>query len=93
MITSVKIKFDKLLADTGKAILIRVYNQEHWLPKKLCSCLITNKKLSGKVVIPAWLAIDKGFVFDESDADTIIEKHIPAKVEPIITEPKQNLLR
>lgn len=93
MITTVRIKFEKLLADTGKAILIRVFNQEIWLPKKMCRNLITNKKLGGNVVIPTWLANEKGIQFDDSDADTIIEKHIPVKVEPVNPQADADLIR
>ena len=71
MITSVKIKFDKFKHDTGKAILISINHQEHWIPKKLCRNLIINKKLGGNVSIPTFIAEKIGVEITDDIATTI----------------------
>lgn len=96
-IKSVMLRFDKYLHATDKAYLIRVGNSEHWLPKKLCRNFITNKKLGGNVSIPTFL-YEKitGIALENiatSDADYIIEKHIPVKKEPIKTFPDASLIK
>ena len=58
-IKSVKIQFDKLLAETHGAYLIKICSDQIWIPKKLCRRMLTNKKLGGNVSIPAWLYIEK----------------------------------
>lgn len=80
MIKSVRIQFDKLLHDTGKAILIRIYGNEHWIPKKLCRNLIINKKLGGNVCIPTFFAEKMGVVVTDEIADVEIIHHIPEKI-------------
>jgi hypothetical protein len=100
-IKSMMLRFDKFLHETEKAYLIRVGSTEHWLPKKLCRSLITNKKLGGNVQIPSFLYERiTGEVVDEMNeseindlATFIIEKHIPERKEPIKSEIDKTLLR
>jgi len=94
MIKTALLRFDKHLHTTERAYLIRVGITEHWLPKKLCRKFITNKKLGGNVVIPTFL-YEKitGELPTEADAETIIEKHIPVKIEAIETLPDGELIR
>lgn len=95
-IKSVMLRFDKFLHETDKAILIRIHDQEHWLPKKLCRNFVTNKKLGGNVTVPAFLYERiTGITHDDipiGDADTIIEHHVPDKVEPVINVESLNEL-
>jgi hypothetical protein len=77
MIKSVNIKFEKLLHDTGKAILVRINGIEHWLPKRLCRKLIVNKKLGGNVCIPTFLAERIGFCIEDCNPDVEVVHHIP----------------
>lgn len=80
-ILTVRVKFDKLLHDTGKAILIRIGQQEHWLGKFMLYNLCINKKLGGWVVISAKVAEEKGIYFNEDMAVKSIKHHIPAKLD------------
>lgn len=83
MITKVRVQFDKLLADTGRAYLIRIASNEFWLPSKMCWNVVINKKLGGNLVIPTWLYKDKfGCDPNEYEAETIIENHVPVRIEP-----------
>ncbi len=91
LINTIRLKFDKLKAETPKAYLIQIGNEEHWLPKKLCWRLITNKKLGGNCVLPAWL-YEKviGITLADLDeaeqiqlAETIIEHHKPTILPPL----------
>lgn len=79
MIKSVRIKFDKLYHDTGRAILICINGSEHWIPKKLCRNLIVNNKLGGNVCIPAFFYEKMGYEVTEEIADITIIHHIPKK--------------
>jgi hypothetical protein len=89
-INTIRLKFDKLKAETPKAYLLQIGNEEHWLPKKLCWRLITNKKLGGNCVLPAWFYEKVTGIqlsdLDEADqiqlAETIIEHHKPAIITP-----------
>jgi hypothetical protein len=96
-IKSIMLRFDKFLHATEKAYLIRVGHAEHWIPKKLCRNFITNKKLGGNVVIPAFLYERiTGESIDDAplaDADVIIERHIPQKLSPIETTADDSLTR
>jgi hypothetical protein len=96
-IKSIMLRFDKFLHATEKAYLIRIGPAEHWLPKKLCRNFITNKKLGGNVSIPPFLYERiTGESIDDAplaDADYIVEKHKPARIEPIISSPDQSLLK
>ena len=85
MIKSVKIQFDKIKHDTGKAILISINYQEHWIPKKLCRNLVINNKLGCNVSIPTFIAEKIGIEIDESMATEI--HHIP---EVINKQPKHD---
>jgi hypothetical protein len=77
MIKSVNIKFEKLLHDTGKAILVRINREEYWLPKKLCRKLIINKKLGGNVCIPTFIAERIGLAIEDCLPDVEVIHHIP----------------
>lgn len=77
MIRSVNIKFEKLLHDTGKAILIRIVGQECWIPKKLCRKLIVNNKLGGNVCVPTFIAERIGLNINDCNPDVEIIHHIP----------------
>jgi len=96
-IKSLMLRFDKFLHATEKAYLIRVGSTEHWIPKKLCRNFITNKKLGGNVSIPAFLyeRITGESIEDApiSDADFIVEKHIPERKEPIKIEADATLIK
>ena len=97
MVKSVRIQFDKFLHDTGRAYLIKIGNEEHWLPKKLCRNLVVNKKLGGNLSIPTFLFNDKfgGNIEDASFAseDLIIEKHVPQRKEPVKIEADASLIK
>lgn len=77
---TVRIKFEKLLANTGKAILIRIGQQKHWLGKFILDDWCTNKKLGGWVVISTQVADEKGIVWDDTMAVKSITHHIPKKL-------------
>lgn len=77
---TIKIKFDKLLHDTGKAILVRIGRQEHWLGKFMIDHWATNKKLGGWVVITTNTADKKGITWDDTMAVKSITHHIPNKL-------------
>lgn len=79
-IIDVNVKFDKLLYDTGKAILIRIGDNEHWLPLKICKKLIVNKKLGGNVSLPAWFYEKLGYDIKIECAEKTIIHHIPEKL-------------
>lgn len=89
IIKSIRIKFDKLVAQTGKANLIRIDNLEHWIPSKLCYNLSTKNNLSGSIEIPSFI-YEKIFncnLSDLSDAEKkhiaswYVEKHEPKKIK------------
>lgn len=77
MIKSVNIKFEKLIYDTGNAILVRINGFEHWIPKKLCRKLIVTKKLGGNICIPTFIAERIGFDVQDCSPDVEIIHHIP----------------
>lgn len=74
MVTEVRIKFDKLKADTGKAILVRIFDSEYWIPLKLCRKLVVNNKLGGNVCIPMFFAEKLGL---KGSASVEVIHHIP----------------
>ena len=80
MIKSVRVKFDKFLHDTGKAILVRINGEEYWLAYYMFTNLVVNKKLRGHLSILTKVCDDKGIYYDDSMADIIIETHIPTKI-------------
>lgn len=83
-IKSVRIQFDKLMAETPRAYLLRFRNEEIWLPRRFCWGIVINNKLGGNVAIPAWLYKEKFNEEPDTDiADIIVEKHIPERKEPI----------
>ena len=88
-----KIKFDKFLHDTGKAILIRINGSEHWIPKALCRNVITNSKLGGNVCVPTFIAEKMGIEITEDIAEITIVQHIPKKKEIETRSEPTELLR
>lgn len=89
----VRIKFEKFLHRTGKAILIRVHGVEHWIPSKLCRNLVTNQKLGGHVSVPAFIADRIGYQYEVDDADMIIEHHVPSSLPPVASNEIEDLLK
>jgi len=54
----VETDFDELLKETAMAWLIRIDEEEIWLPKSQC-----DMDEAGCVIdVPEWLALDKGFI-------------------------------
>ena len=92
-IKSVRIKFDKLLHDTGKAILVSIGNKEHWLGYFMIKNLVVNKKLGGHFSISPNICEEKGIYYDESMADCYIKKHIPEKIKSKKIKPDESLIR
>lgn len=91
MIKAARIKFEKLLGETPRAFLIRLHNGQHWIPKSQCRSFITNKKLGGNVILPAWL-INKIYDTDINKSDKyehlitptwVITHHKPERKEPL----------
>lgn len=85
------LRFDKLLGETPKAYLIRVYGEQHWIPKSMCRNFITNKKLGGNVVLPTFI-LNKILGADIETVDLpsygitphwVVEHHTPERKEPI----------
>ena len=79
-IKSVRIKFEKLLHDTGRAIYVRIDNEDHWLGYFMFKTLVVNNKLGGNLIIQTKYCIEKGIYYDESNASEFIKRHIPEKV-------------
>jgi len=77
MIKSVKIYFNKLKHDTGKAILVSIDENEIWLPKKLCRNLKVHNKLNGSVCIPTFLAEKNNIQITDENIDIEVIHHIP----------------
>lgn len=92
-IRKVRIKFDKLLHNTGKAILVRVQNKETWLPNFAISDLVISNKLSGNVVVRASFCDEKEIYYDESMAVEIFHHHIPDKLDKSTISHNKNLDR
>lgn len=91
IIKSIRIKFDKLVAQTGKANLIRIYGIEHWIPSKLCFNLSIKNNLSGSMDIPSFI-YERIFDYDlsiltdqekKNIASWYVEKHEPKKINPV----------
>lgn len=93
IIKSVRIKFDKLLHDTVKAILVSIGNNEHWLGHFMINNLIVNKKLGGHFSISPKICDEKGIYYDEDMVDVYIEKHIPEKIKNKNIAPDDSLIR
>lgn len=90
MIISATIRFDKLLGETPKACLVKVYNNQYWIPKSLCRNFIINKKLGGSVVLPTFV-INRMLSLDINHIDSLpsfitpyceVEYHLPKHREP-----------
>lgn len=93
-IKSVRIQFDKLMAETPRAYLLRVGNDEYWFPSRFCWGMVVNNKLGGNVAIPAWLYKEKFEKEPDVDiAETIVEFHIPERKEPVKTLPDASLIK
>jgi len=93
MIKSVRIKFDKFLHDTGKAILVRIDGIEHWIPIKLCRKLIINNKLGGNVCIPSFFYERMGYEVTEDLADITVIHHVPKKEDKTKIEHDDRLFK
>lgn len=94
MIKDVRISFDKLITMLPKSYLIRIGNQEYWLPRRMVKQLRTKNNLSGSCTIPTWLYVEKfGQQPPEDIAETIVEKHVPQPIKPIQTEADDTLIR
>jgi len=93
-VTRVRVQFDRHLAETLNAYLFKIGTKEYWLPKKLCSGLVVNKKLGGNVSIPSWLYKEK---FGEEPLDEIAEitvvHHVPEKIDAVKTEADDSLIK
>ena len=89
MMATKEIRFDGLLANTGRAYLFEINRQEFWVPVKLCRHLrITGKRLlngtttHGTVQIPDFKYEEIAKVTDVEAWETItIERHTPEKIE------------
>lgn len=81
MVKSARLKFDKLLHDTGKAILIRVNSSDHWIPKSLCRKLTINNKLGGHVCLPSFIIERLGINIEDLDPEIIVTHHVPKKIK------------
>jgi hypothetical protein len=89
MMTTKEIRFDRLLANTGRAYLFEINRREFWVPVKLCRHLrITGKRLlngtttHGTVQIPDFKYEEIAKVTEVEAWDTItIERHTPEKIE------------
>lgn len=93
-IKSVTLEFQRFYHDSGRAILIGYNNNKYWIPKSLCRNLEVYKKLNGKVSIPSFKFEEiTGVAPEISDADYIVEKHIPVKIEITNTLPDGSLIR
>lgn len=77
MYKSLNVSFDKLLHDTGKAILVKVNGKKHWFPKKLCRNLHLSHKLSGSVSLPIFLVERNGIPIDRCTIDKEVTHHVP----------------
>lgn len=93
MIKYVRIKFDKLLYNTGKAILVRIDSKEYWLANYMYKNLVVNKKLGGNCEIDVKFCDEKDIKYDESMATLIIEHHIPIKLDINTIEYDETLIR
>lgn len=91
MIRAARIKFDKHVGETPRAYLIRIGNDEHWIPKSLCQRFRTNNQLKGSVELPAFI-INRMFDIDINKIEElpdhikptwIVEHHEPTKIEPL----------
>lgn len=56
MIKSIKIKFDKYVAETPKAYLVKYLSEEVWFPKSLCkNFAVHGNDMHGVIEIPIFL--------------------------------------
>jgi hypothetical protein len=94
MIRSATLTFQRFYHDSGRAILVGYNNEKYWIPKMFCRNLVVNNKLGGHVSIPTFKFIEiTGNEPDENNADYIIEKHIPEKIEPKEIKANADLIR
>jgi hypothetical protein len=93
-IKSVRIKFDKVRGETAKAVLLYIFGQELWFPRRFLFGLTVNNKLGGHASIPTWLYKEKfGEEPCEDDADEVVEHHVPTRIEPTNMQPDGELTR
>lgn len=94
MIKSVRVQFDKHMATTHKAYLLRFGTKEYWFPRRLCRGFVVNQKLGGNVAIPAWLYMEKfGQEPDEEIAEITIVHHVPARIKAHKIEADASLIK
>ena len=104
MIKSVKIKFDKYVAETSKAYLVKYQGSELWLPKSLCrNFAVHGNDMHGVAEIPSFLfekitGVDpNGEGVDLSDYRAIIAWQVvvktPTKIEFSETKPMEEWKR
>lgn len=95
------IRFNSLLTKTPRAYLFGISGKTFWLPKALCRGLrITGKHLlngsttHGYVTIPEFKydEISKT-VFVEAFDEITIEKHNPIKIDAVVTNEINDLMR
>lgn len=56
---NVSIDYDRQVDSSAKAILLSIDGENHWIPK---SQIDEHDRQNNYVVIPEWLAIEKGLV-------------------------------
>lgn len=82
MISTAKIKFHKLLHDTGRAILVRIDSGEFWIPKSLCRKLTVNNKLGGHVCLPTNFITERlKLDISELEPDVEVIHHVPTEIK------------
>lgn len=91
-ILTVRLKFNKIKHDTGKAILVRIGNREYWFSYFMITKLIVNKKLGGHFEVNVKWLEEKEIYYDESMAVKFIKHHIPKKINEKVEHDK-NLKR
>jgi hypothetical protein len=89
VVKSIRVNFDKLLATTAKAYLIKINGSEHWIPISTVRNMSTKNNLSGKAEIATFI-YEKIFdcnVSEMTDEEKrsigswIVEKHTPRKID------------
>lgn len=92
MYNQIMVRFTKMQAETSKAILVKIFHEEYWFPKRFCRNFTLNKKLGGHITIPEWLYREK-FNADPPEEDVVfkVEKHVPEKIDPIADNTIQKL--
>ncbi len=87
-ILTVRLKFDKLKHDTGKAILVRIGSKDYWFAYFMIENLIVNKKLGGHFETKTKFLEQKGIIYNEDMAVKCIKHHVPKKINKTVTHDK-----